>query len=210
MTARAARSITTRHAERGAVLLMVLVLIALMSLNAAMALGGIGRVSQRSSEEELLFVGEQYRKAIESYWLQAPGGMRQWPRKLEDLVEDNRFPKPMRHLRKLYRDPMDPNQSWGLIQVGAGIVGVYSQSAGEPFRVTGFPDSQRGFENARRYSDWAFKVEIKPSVTPGSPPGRPAQIGDSPSNPNASKPTAPPVFTPSPPRGGSSSTNFLK
>jgi type II secretory pathway pseudopilin PulG len=43
---------------------------------------------RRQMEEELLFVGEQYRQAIQSYYLVG----RALPASIDDLLEDKRFP----------------------------------------------------------------------------------------------------------------------
>ena len=61
--------------------------------------------AQREREQELLFVGSQFRNAFMSYYGATPAG-RALPAFLEDLVEDNRFPVPRRHLRRVYADPM--------------------------------------------------------------------------------------------------------
>jgi type II secretory pathway pseudopilin PulG len=62
-------------------------------------------MAQREREAELLFVGEQFRRAIESYFLQSPGRSK-LPASLDDLLLDERHPVTKRHLRRLYRDPM--------------------------------------------------------------------------------------------------------
>src|SRR4029453_6215729 len=57
---------------------------------------------QREKEAELLFRGEQYRDAIASYYKKE----QRYPAKLADLLEDKRYPMPVRHLRRLYLDPI--------------------------------------------------------------------------------------------------------
>lgn len=167
--------------QRGVVLLGVLVMLAVLAgLGAEIGMRWADE-RQRADEEELLFVGEQYRQAIESYWRSSPGGVRQWPTSLEDLLADNRFPMPRRHLRKLFRDPVAPDQPWGLVQLGSGIVGVHSQSDAEPFRRSGFGPRQARFAEAQRYADWKFTAVAgtgptanPPAVMPPPPPARPA------------------------------------
>ena len=57
--------------------------------------------SQREREQELLFVGNQYRLAITRFYLQSPPAARRFPLTLDELVDDTRAPdKPMHHLRK--------------------------------------------------------------------------------------------------------------
>ena len=126
---------------------------------------------QREAEAELLWVGQAYRQAIESYWRQSPGPVRALPAQLEDLVHDNRFPQPRRHLRKLYADPVAPEQAWGLVRQGNAVVGVYSTAPGEPFRQDGFDEVNVGFSGARSYADWRFVAKLPPTRPPaGTPP----------------------------------------
>lgn len=150
-----------RHRHRpqhGALLLGVLVFLAV----ASMGLAGISQrwadARQRDAEEDLLYTGLQYQKAIESYWKSTPGAIKQFPVKLDDLLQDTRFAQPVRHLRRLWPDPMQPNKPWGLMRQGNGIVGVYSQSGGQPFRSANFDPAlpQEVFGSAGSYRDWRF------------------------------------------------------
>lgn len=170
--------------ERGAILLVVLVLLAVLAMASTALTLDDSAQQQRNNEEELLFVGEQYRTAIESYMRQSPNGQHQFPVKLEDLVADHRFPQPRHHLRKLFRDPIDPRKDWALIKVGNAIVGVHSQSDAVPFRIDGFSLAQADFARASTYADWQFKVNARvagspypnrPANTPG-PPAKPAGL----------------------------------
>ena len=55
----------------------------------------------REKERDLLFVGDQFRRAIGEYYEKAPGGVKVYPKKLEDLLRDNRYPGVQRWLRKI-------------------------------------------------------------------------------------------------------------
>lgn len=154
-----------RRPARGFVLIGVLVLLTLAALAAAQVGQRRADQRQRDAEEELLFVGEQFRAAIESYWRDSPARARALPRSLDDLLLDPRFPQPRRHLRRLYADPLSPGLEWGLVRQGGAIVGIYSQAPGEPFRKAGFRESQSGFENALQYADWRFLARL-----PAAPP----------------------------------------
>jgi type II secretory pathway pseudopilin PulG len=171
--------------QRGMLLLGTLVMLAVIAAAGVHIGMGFAQERQRADEEELLFVGEQYRQAIESYWRSSPGGIRSWPTRLEDLLADNRFPQPRRHLRKLFRDPLAPEQDWGLVTLGTGIVGVYSRADGEPFRRSGFAQRQSRFADARTYEDWKFTavVGLDPAAT-GKPATAPAPRPSSPITPN--------------------------
>ncbi len=129
------------------------------------AIGGIGlsivgpvwhAEAQREREKELLFIGEQYARAIGSYYESTPGEARQYPATLEDLLEDRRFPVVRRHLRKLYRDPMTNDAEWGLILQQGRIVGVHSLSERRPVKQEGFAEAYSGFAGARAYREWRF------------------------------------------------------
>lgn len=168
--------------QEGAILLVVLVLLAVIGMSAASITLETSSQQQRANEEELLFVGEEYRQAIESYLRQPPNGVRAFPTKLEDLVADDRYPQPRRHLRKLYRDPVAPQQDWVLIKVGNALVGVRSSSKGVPFKTSGFTPKQVGFAEAETYAQWEFKVEalVPASQKPGAAPAPTTPAGPKP------------------------------
>uniref|UniRef100_Q47B32 Transmembrane protein n=1 Tax=Dechloromonas aromatica (strain RCB) TaxID=159087 RepID=Q47B32_DECAR len=146
--------ISGKH-QKGITFLAVLFTIAISGI----ALAGTGALWQmetrREKEKELLFAGEEYRQAIASYVDNSPGDP-QYPVKLADLLQDPRFPMPVRHLRRLYPEPMSLDGQWQLIRRQGRIVGVASPSSAPPIKVAGFPPEQAEFENAVRYADWQF------------------------------------------------------
>jgi type II secretory pathway pseudopilin PulG len=117
---------------------------------------------QREKEEELLFVGNQFRQAISRFYLQSPPAARRFPMLLDELVEDVRAPdKPAHHLRKLYADPMTGDTKWGEVRLASGqLVGVYSQSNGTPFKVFGFALRDKDFVDKEHYADWIFRSAL--------------------------------------------------
>ena len=127
---------------------------------AGIALAGTGSLwqleSRREKEKELLFIGEEFRQAIASYFDKTPGADKQYPEKLDDLLQDKRFPMPVHHLRRLYRDPMTADGSWELIRSQGKIIGVASKSPGKPIKVAGFSPEQQDFEGVDSYSEWRF------------------------------------------------------
>ena len=140
--------------QQGFTLLGMMILIALMGAGLA-AYGELAsHAAQREKEAELLFRGNQYRQAIESYYKKE----RRYPKALTDLLEDKRFPMPVRHLRKLYLDPITGAAEWGLVQApgGGGIMGVHSKSEAQPVKSGGFSVANHAFHGARRYADWQF------------------------------------------------------
>lgn len=160
------RSLDLRRNCAGLVLLGVLLFLVLVAL-AALAGGEIWATAvQREKEEQLLFVGEQYRRAIESYWRAAPGRVKTLPSSLEVLLEDDRFPAPVRHLRRLYSDPFDERADWGLVKIDNGISGVYSTSTATPLKRRGFPIRYTQFEDARDYRQWRFVIPVPGRAPP--------------------------------------------
>jgi type II secretory pathway pseudopilin PulG len=138
----------------------MLVAVAVMSAGLA-ATGEVwSHAAKREKEAELLFAGQQFRQAITFYYEQSPGLAKQYPAKLEDLLEDKRFPTPRRHLRRLYTDPMTGQADWGIIESpGGGIMGVHSRSGAEPVKRAEFALRDRIFHEATNYYEWRFFYE---------------------------------------------------
>ncbi len=140
-------------------LLVVMLFILVTTLATSQLVVSHATQSQREREEELLFVGEQYRKAIASYRsLVPPGSSPALPRSLEDLVSDERFPRPVHHLRRLYPDPITGKHDWDLVRQGDRIIGVRSSSTRTPLKVANFPSSLQHFEGQATYAQWVFAV----------------------------------------------------
>ena len=70
---------------------------------------------QRQKEEELIWIGNQFREAIGLYYQRTPGAVKRYPEKLEDLLEDRRYLTVARYLRQIYRDPDDRQVAMGLV-----------------------------------------------------------------------------------------------
>jgi len=127
---------------------------------------------QREREQELLFVGGQFRNAIASYYNAVPvAALRRYPATLTDLIKDPRFPNTRRHLRRIYVDPMAGKPEWGLVRgIDGGVIGVYSLSEKEPIRIS-FPSGpNKEFSGKKRYADWKFIY--LPAVPFPLPPAR--------------------------------------
>ena len=133
---------------------------------------------QRDNEQELLFIGHAYRRAIAQYYENTPGTAKQFPKKLEDLLEDSRQTRLTRYLRKAYRDPMSGSKEWGLLKgPDASIVGVYSLSSRIPIKRAGFEEEDREFVSAANYSDWKFVYTQPTQPTPSAAPPNPNSTG---------------------------------
>lgn len=147
--------------QSGLVLLAVLIFLLLTTLGASAMVDLQRTHAQRAKEEELLFVGDQFRRAITSYYSSVPAGKnRTLPRSLDDLLEDKRFPMPVRHLRRLYPDPMTGQADWVLIEGAGGILGVHSRSTLSTFKRRGFPIQYPDFQGKETYAEWVFVASV--------------------------------------------------
>lgn len=145
------------YKEKGFTYIWMLFAVALTGI----VLAGAGQVwhteSWRDKEKELIFVGDQFRQAIGSYYESSPGIPKRYPDSLERLLADDRFPVVKRHLRKIFLDPMTGTTKWGLIrQPGTGITGVYSLSTQKPIKRANFSERYESFASAVSYKDWRF------------------------------------------------------
>jgi len=179
MRAMAAPMPIGKSAQSGFTYLYVLMLIALIGMGLAAA-GTLWRTdAQRAREAELLFIGSQYRQAIRSYYELDPAQPR-LPQSIDDLLQDNRRPNIVRHLRRAYRDPLTGGEL-ALIRAPdtQGIAGVVSPATGRPFKIAGFLPEDAAFKDASTYADWRFVFTPPPTLrplssTPGQQTGGPA------------------------------------
>jgi type II secretory pathway pseudopilin PulG len=147
---------TSRH-ERGFTYLWILFAVIILGASLGAAAESWVTAQRREKERQLLFVGNQYRQAIGRYYATTPGPAKRFPLTLEVLLKDPRHPGTLRHLRKLYPDPITGSNEWGLIEApGGGIAGVYSLSETQPMKVAHFTGDDRNFENKEKYSEWMF------------------------------------------------------
>lgn len=169
---------------------------------AGIVMAGTGQVwqvkSQREKEVELLYIGEQFRNAVMSYYNSSTGAAKEYPKSLEDLLLDTRTPAIKRHLRKIYLDPMTNTADWEMVEEPAPntgslasssasgrIIGVHSLSEKKPIKKDKFPEHFAKFSEAKTYRDWQFTYkpgsanasgapaptsnQPKPGAAPGSP-----------------------------------------
>lgn len=114
---------TWRRSEAGYTLLMALFLVASMLILASAAVPDLLTEGRRERERELMWRGNQYKRAIGLYY-RAFG---RFPTSIEDLTK---LTNGQRFLRKAYRDPMNKQDgSWRFIYVGPNgqLIGSHRQ-----------------------------------------------------------------------------------
>ncbi len=115
--------------QSGFAYLAVLFLVVAISISMGIVAQNEDTLLKREKEQDWLFMGKQYQSAIASYYNHSPDGIKKLPSQVEDLLQDKRFIAPVRHLRKIYSDPLNNQQAWVLILNQENqITGVYSQS----------------------------------------------------------------------------------
>ena len=155
-------------ASAGFTYVWLLLAVAFMAAGLAAVAEVATTAMRRDKEADLLFVGDQFARAIALYRASSPGAQ-QYPQRLDDLLADKRFPNVRRHLRRVYPDPMTGSADWGLVRgPGGGIVGVYSRSTTKPLKTANFPKGYEGFADAARYADWRFVAGVDGKVAAAS------------------------------------------
>ena len=173
--------------KRGIVLLALLIALALAGIFLSLAVDVWSMSRQRERERDLLFVGEQYRQAIQRYYLAAPAGSgRVLPANFEVLLNDDRYPTPVHHLRRAYPDPITGTADWGTVRIDDRIIGVHSLSEAEPLKQAGFAPAYRHFSEAKTYSDWIFQFRV-----PGGRLAAPSAAASSPMDDRIPAPSTP-------------------
>lgn len=150
----------------GFTFLGLMVIVAIMGI-ALLAVGEVwSTAKQREKEQELLFVGDQFRRAITAFYVHATNKQQPYPTNLEDLLKDPRYPTTQRYLRQLYRDPMTGSAEWGVLKKpNGGIYGVYSLSEQTPIKQSNFKLADKDFAGKTKYADWQFMhVPIQSTV----------------------------------------------
>ncbi|MDR3580663.1 MAG: type II secretion system protein [Oryzomonas sp.] len=161
--------------QNGFTFLAALMVVVIMGIMLGLTAQPWKTIMKREREQELLFRGLQYRKAIAA-WNTRPGVTGSTTgvtplNDLKDLLQDPRTLQKNKYLRQLYKDPMT-GKGWTIIRDagGKGIIGVASTSNDVPLK-TSFSEYSGldSFAGKNRYSDWRFVF--------GADPGTPPTIG---------------------------------
>lgn len=156
--------------ERGFTYIALLIAVAIMGVWLAASANILHLRVQRDKEQELLYIGHQFRQALERYAKSSAGTARRLPMRLEDLLLDERSLEKRRHLRRIYLDPMTGKAEWGLVRLADGqIIGVHSLSQDEPVKKAGFDLHDLDFTGKSSYSHWVFLAAAGPESVPKAP-----------------------------------------
>lgn len=104
------------------VLIIVMMMATLLLIGLAAVLPSVYQEGQREREEELVFRGYEYGRAVARFHQQ----FNRYPVSVKELLQTNGI----RFLRKEYLDPMDPKGKWRFIHVNAA--GVLLDSKNQP------------------------------------------------------------------------------
>ena len=116
------RSNAPARRDDGMVLVIVMMVAALVLVGLTMVLPSVYQEGQREREEETVFRGMQYGRAVALFHRQ----FNRYPVSVRELIETNK----MRFLRKEYTDPLDPKGKWRFIHANAA--GVLIDSKNQP------------------------------------------------------------------------------
>lgn len=148
--------------ERGIAMIMVVFL----AFVVAVLLAALARLweaqSLRERERELLWAGRSLQEALASYAMVTPEDQPRAPRRLEELLLDQRVDPPLRHLRRIPVDPITGSVQWGLVTDAQGrITAVHSTSGARPLKADGLWPAVRAFAGAKSYREWVFRPGVR-------------------------------------------------
>ncbi len=113
-----------RPGDEGYALIILLMLATVMLIALTAALPSVYTQGQREREEELIFRGNEYARAIAMYRRQ----FQRFPTDVKELIETNG----MRFLRREYRDPMTRTGKWRFIHADASGTPIDSRTFTRP------------------------------------------------------------------------------
>jgi type II secretory pathway pseudopilin PulG len=103
-----------RSAEQGYVLVVFILFAALLLVGLSTIIPKAVFEGRREKEEELIFRGMQYQRAIQLFYRK----FGRYPNSVDELVKTNQ----LRFLRKRFKDPITKDGEWRFIHVGPGGV----------------------------------------------------------------------------------------
>jgi len=143
--------------------------------------GGLASLGQRAStavqrdrEAELIFRGVEIARAISTYRAATPGLVKTLPASLQDLLDDRRGPRLVRHLRRVYVDPFTGKADWILVTTSDGRVsGVHSRATAFALRVADLPPAATGRQRLVSDRMFIYSEVGEPCASASAPSGKP-------------------------------------
>lgn len=127
--------------EQGHLLIALVIGIAVSMILLTVATKAWTSVIQRDKEEELIFRGQEYGRAL----LRFKKAMGRLPVELKELLE--RGPRNERFIRRLYKDPMSQDGEWNLLYLspdGKSLINPHLAPPLEQGGLTGFGGERSG------------------------------------------------------------------
>jgi type II secretory pathway pseudopilin PulG len=136
------QGVAGRHCwQRGFTYLLLLFVLVIGGIGLS-ALGEVARQrAWREQEAELQFRGTEIASAIASYVDASPGTSRTLPARIDDLLEDRRSGRVVRHLRQWRPDPLGGR--WVLLAPGEGGCSASLRPAGQAIGISGVRSDSR-------------------------------------------------------------------
>jgi type II secretory pathway pseudopilin PulG len=161
----------TAASQRGFTYLILLFALVIGGAGLAAAATAWSTAAQRQRELESMFRGQQIADALGHYRASGDGP---GPKTLADLLEDPRSPGTVRHLRRLYEDPLTSEANWVLLRDAQGAIEALHSRSTRPAVLT------RGIESPRpgepvRVSDRIYRPRSAPLAA--APPASSAAPG---------------------------------
>ena len=156
-----------RARQHGFTYIGLLIAVAVIAAAGAVVLEAGAGLQRRDQETELLAIGQEFRAALKSYAEATPVGQPDAPREITELLRDARQPGILRHLRRLYHDPLTGKADWAIVRSPEGrIIGLHSLSPTPSYRQSGFPVGLEAFAKATRHDEWVFAYAPVPPAKP--------------------------------------------
>ncbi len=133
----------TRSGESGATFLTILVVLIVLVVALMMAVEPLSTVMQREKEEELVFRGEQICEGIRNYQKDHGGA---FPPEMKELLKKG--PSKVPYLRRLYKNPFDPEGKWHYLAPGSTTVIIKDDGSKEILPAGGMAQSLPAFGSA--------------------------------------------------------------
>lgn len=139
------RPLGARRREEGFALLILLMLATVMLIALTAALPSVYSQGQREKEEELIFRGNEYARAIAMFRRQ----FQRFPTDVKELLETNG----MRFLRHEYKDPMTKQGKWRFIHADAAGTPIDSRTIARPKPAKPLGDDRNSAGSATKSGD---------------------------------------------------------